>query len=111
MGCKVGYYVPVNSKCPTGSIRRIEMKMRITTDNSGRVTISYDSQFGERIQRTFSTAGIDGGYVIELTDSGSQQVCDRLTSRGDTLRCSSRANLPALIRQEYRAMRRAVVAA
>lgn len=89
------------------------MKMKLTTDNIGRVTISYDDAwYGDRVTREFSTGYTEGGYVIEIFPNGSStQVCDRLARTGNTLYCASRADLAALIRREYRAMRRAEVAA
>lgn len=81
------------------------MKTTFTTDSNGRVTVSYDSD-GERIARTFHCP-LDGGYVIELVGHDWKQVCDRLSCFGSTLYCTSPAHLPAMIRREYRAMRRA----
>lgn len=84
------------------------MKMKITTDEIGRVTISYDSgdrySDGERVTRLFSCPP-DGGYVIEWRNGDWKQVCDRLSGRGSTLSCRSRGALPDLIRREYKAMR------
>lgn len=87
------------------------MKASLTTDTIGRVTLSYDSEDfnGEvtRITREFSCP-MDGGYVIEFMANGNtQQVCDRLAHMGSTLMCSSRDNLLALIRREYKAKRAA----
>ena len=85
------------------------MKTKITTDEIGRVTISYDSRSwysdGERIERTFSCPP-DGGYVIEWRNGDWKHVCDRLAGMGSTLSCRSREALPDLIRREYKAMRR-----
>lgn len=84
------------------------MRTKVTTDNIGRVTISYDAWYGERVTRTFTTMGVDGGYVIELDlTGGAKQICDRLARTGNTLYCARRADLAKLIRREYRAMRRA----
>lgn len=78
-------------------------KTSITTDWTGRVTISYDDRYsGERVTREFSCP-VDGGYV---RDQDGKQVCERLCSLGSTL-WASRAELAAVIRREYRAMRRA----
>lgn len=85
------------------------MKTKITTDQIGRVTISYDSDDYDgvqRVERTF-TCPIDGGYVREYRNGDWKQVCDRLSHMGNTLSCSSRDKLVAMIRREYRAMRRA----
>ena len=85
------------------------MKTKITTDEIGRVTISYDSRSwysdGERIERTFSYPP-DGGYVIEWRNGEWKPVCDRLAGMGSTLSCRNRDSLPDLIRREYKAMRR-----
>ena len=85
------------------------MKTKITTDQAGNVTISYDNgawySDGERIERTFSCHP-DGGYVIEWRNNDWQQVCDRLAGMGSTLICRNRDFLPDLIRREYKAMRR-----
>ncbi len=85
------------------------MKAKFTIDSIGRVTISYDDETLDgviRVERTF-TCPEDGGYVREYLSNGElKQVCDRLASMGSTLMCSSRADLPALIRREYRALRR-----
>jgi len=89
------------------------MKTRITTDLVGRVTISYDrinnyaGYENMRIQRTFSTDGVNGGYVIEIDHYGTHQICQQLNYSGHTLYCDNRADLPKIIRREYRAMRRA----
>lgn len=83
------------------------MKTTITADQHGYVTISYDDYLNERVTRTFFCP-VNGGYVKEQ-DKQQQypQVCERLSSRGNTLECSSRDKLLDLIRREYRAMRRA----
>lgn len=84
------------------------MKTKFSKDSYGRVTVEYDCAFtGDRVSRTFTCAQ-EGGYVWELLKGGDrQQVCDRLGSRGSTLAAASIETLPALIRGEYRAMRRA----
>ena len=82
------------------------MRTKITTDDHGYVTISYDDFLGERVTRTFFCP-TNGGYVREQDSRGQYpQVCDGLSRRGNTLDCASRAELPAMIRREYRAMRR-----
>jgi hypothetical protein len=82
-------------------------RMRLTTDSFGRVTITYiDKMYDEKIERTF-TCPTEGGYVLELLSNGAtSQPCDRLARTGNTLLCASRDDLPALIRSEYRKMRR-----
>lgn len=79
----------------------------ITVDKAGYVTISYDDEFAGRVERTFFCP-VDGGYVRESDKAHRYpQVCEKLGSMGSTLVASSREALPALIRREYRAMRRA----
>jgi hypothetical protein len=75
------------------------MKTKITYSHD-TVTIAYTNIWGDRISRTFWVPAT-GGYVRE----GSQQVCRKLSTRGDTL-MSTRATLLDDIRREYRAMRR-----
>lgn len=86
------------------------MKAQLTTDEIGRVTLSYDFEDCNgvtRVERTFSCPP-EGGYVIEKYPSGDwKQVCDRLSNMGSTCSCSSRDKLPDMIRREYQAMRRA----
>lgn len=82
------------------------MRTQITTDNSGRVTLSYDGEDGERITREF-TCPTDGGWVRE----GSRQVCAGLATTGACLRAPSRAALVDVIRREFGRMRRAQRAA
>jgi hypothetical protein len=87
---------------------RYQMRARFSVDQSGGVTVSYDAAFDVRVTRYF-VCPLEGGYVQEYVNSHNNwsQVCDRLSSRGSTLRCSSRDNLLKLIRREYHAMRRA----
>ena len=91
------------------------MKAKFTTDkNDGSVSVEFDAESPDfdnyetiRKTRTFSCPRA-GGYVIEHIGNGNTaQVCDKLSSRGSTLHCSSIDKLPALIRREYRAMVRA----
>jgi len=84
------------------------MRAKFSVDQSGGVTVSYDAAFDVRVTRYFVCTQ-DGGYVQEYVNGHSNwsQVCERLSRRGSTLRCSSRNNLLNLIRREYRAMRRA----
>lgn len=87
------------------------MKAKITADESGHVTLSYDVEEPSevdsvrRVERIFSCP-VDGGYVLEYHKGDWTQVCDRLGRMGDTLRCASRDALLALIRREYQVMRR-----
>ena len=82
------------------------MKMTLKTDEIGHVTLSYDDLILEkRVTRVFMCP-LDGGYVREYRDNDWKQVCDKLSNMGQTLRASSRAELPGVIRREYQAMRR-----
>jgi hypothetical protein len=81
-------------------------RMRLTVDVGGYVKLTYhDTYSDEPLSRVFICPA-EGGYVREWRRGDLTQVCDRLARMGPTLRCSSRADLPALIRREYRAMRR-----
>ncbi|MGV0954542.1 MAG: hypothetical protein ACOYBR_09545 [Fluviibacter sp.] len=87
------------------------MKARITTDECGRVVIAYDGEAWDgspaRITRTF-TAPSSGGYVREIRPNGDyRQVCESLAGMGSTLYLPAGRDLAALIRREYRRMRRA----
>lgn len=87
------------------------MRTQIKTDRgTGRVTVKYSDCFGDLYERTFSTtttSPFERGSVIELFDNGqTAQVCERLSSAGWAL-TSTRTALPAVIRREYRRMRRA----
>ena len=86
------------------------MKMKLTTDEMGYVTIAYDDtdwKGNTRVSRTFMCPP-DGGYVREHQRDGDwRQVCDKLYGQGSTLMAPSRDALPEVIRREYRAMRRA----
>ena len=80
-------------------------RMKLTTDSCGHVTIEYDEESGERVTRQF-TCPEAGGYVREFKGTSMpEQVCERLASRGVTLRAASRADLPRVIRREYEALR------
>jgi hypothetical protein len=81
-------------------------RMRLTVDSAGRVTLTYTDPIDDvRRERTF-VAPEAGGYIRELRrDGSSTQPCGALASTGDTL-IGSRADLPAIIRREYRRMRR-----
>jgi hypothetical protein len=82
-------------------------KTTIRQTSSNRVQINYtDAYTNERVTREFVVRS-DGheGYVRE----GDRQVCDRLSSTGNTLMCTC-DQLLNTIRREYRAMRRAELA-
>jgi hypothetical protein len=84
------------------------MRARITTDQSGYVTLSYDREYcgdTERVTREFMCPAT-GGYVRELVNGEWRQVCYGLSMMGSTLSASSGSDLLGIIRNEYRAMRR-----
>lgn len=78
------------------------MKTVIKSIAGNRVMAQFDDISGDRIEVEFH-APAEGGYVR----AGSQQVCEKLGTRGSTLMWSGKALLIDLIRREYRAMRRA----
>lgn len=73
------------------------------------VTLAYDVEHYEgdrRVTRYFSCPS-DGGYIYEYFGNGERrQVCEKLSSRGNTLIARNPKNLLYIIRREYRAMRR-----
>jgi hypothetical protein len=80
----------------------------ITTTQPGYVTLSYDDEFGNRITREFFCSDKPAAYVREWRKDGNHtQPCGALSRTGSTLMCDGYANLLAVIRREYRAMRRA----
>lgn len=90
--------------------RGMEMKTKIKSTEDNRCTIEYDcAHTGERIVQEFWTP-TGGGCVYEIDDRHpgtlGTQVCDRLSTRGNTLHRSANRPLVDIIRREYRAMRR-----
>jgi hypothetical protein len=84
------------------------MKMTLTTDKDGNVTLAYDdilSLEGGRIVRKF-TVGLEGGIVQERAGNHWRPACKLLETEGETLAVSSRRALPGAIRYQYHAMRR-----
>lgn len=83
-------------------------KMHLTRRAAGAVVVEYDDEMRDtRVTREFF---VRGRYVYEDLGNGrDRQVCDRLQTRGSTL-MSDLDSLPAVIRREYRAMRRAEAA-
>ena len=78
------------------------MARMVLKETGFSVEISYDDVLTERrVTRVFSAPTSHVGYVRE----GNGQVCEKLYSTGTTLRASL-VTLPAVIRREYRAMRR-----
>ena len=83
------------------------MKTTITTTDHGHVNIEFDTMDGRRRSMQISCP-TTGGYVYEIRPDGSTtQVCEKLAGSGSTLTAKSRADLPDLVRREYRRMRRA----
>jgi len=81
--------------------------MQLSIESPGWVTISYtEPATGERVTRTFRAPAGREGYVWENTHRCQQQVCEELAGTGTTL-IASAETLPAVIRREYRRMRRA----
>lgn len=83
------------------------MRTKISQSQSKNyVVVEYDDTFtGTRRIREFMVPA-QGGYVREWIHGDWKQVCEHLSNRGDTLRLGAGGNLLALIRREYRAMRR-----
>lgn len=82
------------------------MKTKITLTKNGTVLLSYDDAIlDERREREFM-APLGGGYVREWIRGDWQQVCEGLSGTGNTLYCHDHNHLIAMIRHEYKAMRR-----
>lgn len=61
-------------------------------------TIEFVDIFGDTVNKTFH-APVSGGYVL---DDQNKQVCDKLYTRGSTLKWSGSFPLIDLIRREYK---------
>ena len=86
---------------------RKKMKTKFDITRNSTVVVEYDDVItGERRCREFMVP-LRGGYVREWTGNDWRQVCDGLSTRGDTLYLNESGSLISLIRREYRAMRRA----
>jgi hypothetical protein len=83
------------------------MKTVIKATAANRVTIKYECGISGDVIESEFVAPLAGGYV---RDAGGSQICDRLSTRGNTLMWSGAAPLANLIRAEYEAMRRAEAA-
>lgn len=88
-------------------------RMRITVIREGHVTLEYThGESGKRIRREFYCSRYPvkhGVYVYERAgpdDWRLVQACRGLYSTGETLMIRDAAELPDVIRCEYRAMRR-----
>ena len=82
-------------------------RMKLTVDEFGRVTIRFYNELFDEHRRHTYTCPEKGGYVVEILADGSTiQPCRKLAHTGHTLIATSRADLPDLIRREYRALRR-----
>jgi len=80
--------------------------MHLTAEPCGLVRITYTDAFTDEVVSRAFRAPAEGGYVRELADGDSRQVCERLAGAGDTLMASS-DSLPGVIRGEYYRMRAA----
>jgi hypothetical protein len=75
------------------------MRTKITVDSNGDVTVTGENPVGE-METTIYFVPTKGGYVRERDYAGRfPQVCERLSTRGNTL-WSTRDALPGLIRRE-----------
>lgn len=84
------------------------MRMTLTTDKDGNVTLAYDdilSLEGGRIVRKFMVP-LEGGFVSERAGNQWRHAYKLLGSEGETLAVSSRRALAGAIRYQYNAMRR-----
>ncbi len=82
------------------------MKAKILVRENGYVELSYDDFDGGRTVTIYFVPQ-NGGYVRVYHASGNHyQVCEKLSTRGNTL-MSTRENLPALIRAEWRKFKKA----
>jgi len=83
------------------------MRAKIEQDG-GAVALAYDRHFDPTVRVTRRFMVGRGGYVFEDCGSrGWQRVCFGLSSLGNTLVCHDSDALLPIIREEYRAMRRA----
>jgi hypothetical protein len=73
-------------------------RTKFTSRKANICTIEFVDIFGDLVNKTFH-APINGGYV---RDSDDRQVCDKLYTRGETLRWSGNFPLIDLIRREYK---------
>lgn len=83
------------------------MRAKITVEKDGSVTLAHDvpahlSLYVDKRSSTNYFVGSDGGYVRIFDKNGNyRQACENLSSNGSAL-SSTRENLPALIRAEWR---------
>ena len=92
-------------------MRKSQIKTTIKQDEHGAVILRYAPYYqdGSARVREFHAPRHDVGYVTEYIGAHGVehiQVCERLSRTGSTLRATT-STLPAVIRREYRAMRRA----
>lgn len=85
----------------------MKTKIRRSKVQESIIVTEYDDCItGERRRREFMVPA-NGGYIREWVRGDWKQVCDGLSDRGATLYLGAGGNLLAVIRREYRAMRRA----
>ena len=73
-------------------------RAKFTSRKLNNCTLEWVDIFGDVIDETYH-APINGGYV---KNSKNFQVCDKLYTRGETLRWSGTFPLIDLIRREYK---------
>ncbi len=82
------------------------MRTRIDQNQQGHVTLEHIDLITEQHEERVFTAPAEHGYVRELQSDGStRQPCECLDRLGPTL-MASEETLLAVIRREYRKMRR-----
>lgn len=85
----------------------MKAKISYSSIQKSIVIAEYDDCItGERRHREFMVPA-SGGYVREWVRGDWKQVCDGLSDRGATIYLNAGGDLLAVIRSEYRAMRRA----
>ena len=82
-------------------------RTRIKTDEHGAVLLTAEDGWGETVTRRFYVRSAEQpGYVRQGDgDPSDPQVCEMLSSRGQTLHCS-RAALLVVVRREWSRARR-----
>lgn len=88
----------------------MSQRMKLTVQAFNDVVLQYTDVDGTRIERRFFTCHhADGrdGYVQEIMDDGRYRQVGEALGRTGNMVSSTVADLPATIRREYRAMRRA----
>lgn len=81
-------------------------RTKFTSHGANSCTVEYTDDLDQRVSRTFVARA---GFVYEIIGfSGErvQQVCERLSRRGNTLSIGGSQEVIDIIRREFRAMRR-----